>query len=163
METLLNDGWCLYFHDPNDTKWEKDGTQMITTIQSLEDYVAIAKEMKDMWNKGMFFIMREHILPEWEDENCKDGGIISFKIMKPDVSRVWYELSCKALGETLLKKPHDGWNQICGISISPKRNYCILRIWVSKPIWGDINLYNLQLPNYSNVMFRKHLDETNTT
>ncbi len=160
-DTFLGDVWCLYFHDPNDDNWERDATKLISTISTVDDWVQVHHQMRDMWHKGMFFLMREHIRPEWEDEHCRAGGCISYKIMKPEVANAWFELSCKALGETLLKKGSTkDWSKICGVSISPKRNYCILRVWVGVEDWGHISHYDITVPSYSTIMFRRHLDET---
>ncbi len=157
-DTILDDGWCLYFHDPNDQNWDKDATTLLTTIQSVEDFVTLAKEMKDMWQYGMFFLMREHIQPEWEDPHCREGGCISYKINKCDVSKAWFELCAKVLGECLLKNPNQTPEEspICGVSITPKRTYCILRIWIAQPSWSNMQLYDLVVPPYSTVMYRDH-------
>ena len=67
--TYINDVWSLYFHDPYDMNWDANSYKFITTISSVEDFVNIYKAFEDLWLRGMFFIMREHIMPRWEDEN----------------------------------------------------------------------------------------------
>lgn len=155
-EQFFNDGWCLYFHDPDAKDWNESATQLLITIQSVQDFIALSEEFKDLWSQGMFFLMREHIQPAWEDPHCRNGGCISYKINKPEVPKAWFELCAKALGESLFKNPKKQWSNICGVSISPKRNYCILRIWVTEHKFGNVDLYDLPLPTYSTVQYRSH-------
>ena len=76
----------------------------------------------------MFFIMREGILPIWEDKQNKTGGCWSFKIIKKDVFNAWNELAITLLGESITKNPVQNM-EINGISISPKKSFCIIKIW----------------------------------
>ena len=64
--------------------WDANSYKFITTISSVEDFVNIYKSSKafeDLWLRGMFFIMREHIMPRWEDENNINGGCLSLKLI----------------------------------------------------------------------------------
>ena len=79
--TYINDVWSLYFHDPYDMNWDANSYKFITTISSVEDFVNIYKAFEDLWLRGMFFIMREHIMPRWEDENNINGGCLSLKLI----------------------------------------------------------------------------------
>ena len=92
METFyLNDVWCLYFHDPYDMNWEPNSYKFITTISSVNDFIEIYMTFNELLTKGMFFIMRDHIMPRWEDENNKNGGCFSLKINKEDVLEKLFE------------------------------------------------------------------------
>ena len=104
METFyLNDVWCLYFHDPYDMNWEPNSYKFITTISSVNDFIEIYMTFNELLTKGMFFIMRDHIMPRWEDENNKNGGCFSFKINKNEVLDKLFEVTAQMLGETLGK------------------------------------------------------------
>jgi len=153
----LNDVWCLYFHDPYDMNWESNSYKFITTISSVEDFIEIYKNFTELWCKGMFFIMREHIIPRWEDENNKNGGCFSFKINKNEVLEKFFEVSAQILGETLGKNDIISTN-INGISICPKKNYHIIRIWIKNNNNLSKDNYNLSIPSYSTLMYKSHLD-----
>jgi hypothetical protein len=45
-------------------------------------FIYIVTYKDQLYSRGMFFIMREHILPLWEDESNKNGGCFSYKIYK---------------------------------------------------------------------------------
>lgn len=154
-ETFLNGCWSLYFHNPDDSDWSICSYKKVCDISSAEDWIKADVCLHDMWDKGMFFLMREHIQPMWEDEENKDGGCISFKVNKPDAKEYWFQLGCKVLGE-VLKKDRMG-DRISGVSISPKRNFCILRIWCGSVEIGSPDLFHLEAPHYSQVMFKPHM------
>ena len=151
----LNDIWSLYFHDPYDMNWEQNSFKFISTISSIEDYVNIYKSFKDLWYRGMFFLMREHISPRWEDENNKNGGCFSFKIMKEDLNEKWFETCSLILGETFGNNDMISEN-VNGISISPKKNYHIFRIWLKNNKHTSKELYKFYTPNYSTIMYKSH-------
>lgn len=153
----LNDVWCLYFHDPYDMNWEYNSYKFITTISSVENFIEIYKNFIDLWSRGMFFIMREHIMPRWEDDNNKNGGCFSFKINKNEIIDKFFEVSSQILGETLGKNDIISSN-INGISICPKKNYHIIRIWIKNNNNLSKENYNLIIPNYSTLMWKSHLD-----
>ena len=153
----LNAVWCIYFHDTYDMNWETNSYKFITTISSVEDFIEIYKSFNELWSRGMFFIMREHIMPRWEDENNKNGGCFSFKINKTEVLDKFFEVSSQILGEVLGKTDIVSTN-INGISICPKKNYHIIRIWIKNNNNLSKDNYNLTIPAYSTLMYKSHLD-----
>lgn len=155
-EVFLNDRWTLYFHDPNDEKWDIQSYKEIGSMSTVQEFINAAASFHDLWSKGMFFLMREHIRPMWEDDNNKDGGCFSYKIMKPEVPEAWFQLCAKCLGETILdpKIRAVDFEKVCGVSISPKKNYCILRIWVSD---ADTTAHTVEVPSYTTVLYKSHL------
>jgi len=59
----------------------------------------------------------------------------------------------------LLKKDKENqWKKISGVSISPKRSYCIARIWIYNETLKDNQSYDLQIPSYSKVMYKSHTE-----
>jgi len=157
-DTFLNDAWVLYFHDPYNEDWSERSYHELCTISSVEDAVQTCEAFKQLWSKGMFFLMREHIKPLWEDEHNKNGGCFSFKAMKPEVPKVWNDFVARVLGETMVKTKQRqvNWADVCGLSISPKRNYCIIRLWIADKTRSEPSNYELQVPAYTSVLFKTH-------
>lgn len=153
----LNDIWNLYFHDPYDMNWEPSSYKFISTISSVEDFINVFKAFKELWHRGMFFFMREHIMPRWEDENNKNGGCFSFKINKNECTEKLFEIVSMMLGETLGKSDIIS-ESINGISISPKKNYHIIRIWIKNNNNLHKDNYNFNIPSYSTLMYKSHLE-----
>lgn len=146
----LNDKWVLWFHDPNDTNWDFSSYINIYDINSIETFWDVFNNInKSNVENGMFFIMREGIKPLWEDEKNKEGGCWSFKILKKNIFDSWLDVCVNCVNETLVKNIDDA-SIITGISISPKKSFCIIKIWNnnknknSKDLIND-NLLNLNL------------------
>lgn len=156
--SFLNDSWTLYFHDPNNEDWDIKSYHNISSISTPADVMNVCAAFNDLWTKGMFFLMREHIQPIWEDPCNANGGCFSIKVMKPEVPNAWRSLMMMLTGETMMKPDHRSkhWDNVCGISVSPKRNYCILRVWISSRDMKNQNLYNFVQPAYTSIMFKEH-------
>ena len=130
-----NNKWLVWYHNPSDKNWSISSYKDILEISCIEDFWVL----KNSWNEclpkvneGMFFLMRKIgevcIYPQWEDPNNKNGGYWSFKVNKIDAEKTWFELMMFMLGECITKVNLDSLN-INGISISPKKNFCIVKIW----------------------------------
>jgi len=159
-DTFLNDTWKLYFHDPANDNWEFESYLSLATVSSVGDLVDLHRALQPLWANGMFFLMRDHVLPIYEDAHNIRGGVLSFKANKADVPRYWFELAARVLGESALRPGNaDAWERVCGISITPKRSFCILRIWVADPDMQDAGLYEFSTPSYTQVMFRSFASE----
>ena len=155
-DTFLDETWALHFHDPDNNEWTKDSYKMLTVISTPEDWAKTDQAFRELWQKGMFFVMREYIAPLWEDPANTNGGCFSFKVNKPQVTDYWYDIVARMLGNTL-GKSDDISDKICGLSISPKRNYCIIRLWIGANDYNDISHYNIEVPDYTQVMYKEHM------
>ena len=62
----------------------------------------------------------------WEDENNINGGYLSFKIYKKNINDIWFKICSLIIGKQLLNENIDDIN---GLSLSPKINNCIVKIW----------------------------------
>lgn len=155
----LNDKWVLYAHLPHDTDWSINSYKKIKTITTVEEIVSIMETIPDkMITNCMLFLMRSHIKPQWEDPNNKYGGCFSYKITNSEVSKIWRKLGYCLVGETLTKNLED-FNCVNGITISPKKNFCIIKIWLK-----DCKKQNPQIINYFSgftnygSLFKKHMN-----
>lgn len=134
----LNTNWVIWYHSPSDKSWTIDSYKSILEIETIEDYLVLQNswiECLPSVNEGMFFVMRKFnngksILPQWEDVNNKRGGYWSFKVDNADAQDVWYKLCQFTIGETVCTQKKDQLT-INGISISPKKTFCIIKIWNS--------------------------------
>ena len=73
--------------------------------------------------------MKNNIKPIWEDYENSKGGCLSYKINTDYVYEVWKKLNYYLIGETLINDKEIIYN-INGISISPKKNFCIIKLWI---------------------------------
>lgn len=152
-ENFMNDTWALYFHDPDDDAWEIESYLPLATISTVQEVVDLQAALEKYWCNGMFFFMREHILPIWEDKHNASGGCFSYKVMKSEVPHFWRMLCYGVLGESIAGSDVK-WDRVCGASISPKRSFCIMRLWVDNSDIGNPTLFNIEHPSYTKIMYR---------
>jgi hypothetical protein len=99
--------------------------------------------------------MREHIFPCWDDENNVNGGCFTIKIIKNKAVKFWEEITIKLLGETLLKPAFTNlWESINGVSISPKKSFCIVKIWMKNNDNKDPAIFDLPNNGYGEVLYK---------
>jgi hypothetical protein len=154
-EVWFNDIWSFYFHDPYDDNWTKDGYTNVCTIGNSREFWTTFQLVRDNLHKGMFFMMREHIFPIWNDDENKDGGFMSIKILKEKAADFCEELMVNMLNENSLKEVHrKHWVVVNGISISPKRHFCIIKIWLKNTDMKDPDMFNIPEGYYGNIIFK---------
>jgi len=159
---LLLGKWDLYFHLPQDKNWDiKSYNIIFNSISTMENAVLINESLPDKIIKYcMLFSMREGVTPMWEDKANRDGGCFSFKVINKVVSTVWKELFYAVCGETLFKnKSHN--KKVTGITISPKRNFCVIKVWMGDCSIQDPNTM-IDIANLSKegCLFKKHSSAT---
>lgn len=156
-EHFLPDVWCLYFHDPYDSNWEKSGYKLIHTISTIEDFAACHCLLNQHWSKGMFFLMREYVFPQWDAEENKKGGVLTLKVINTELLSFWLELCGKLLLETLLKPEYyEKSDHINGISVSPKRDFCIIKIWISSQDLKSASYFRMPPSYHGDIIFKSH-------
>ena len=123
----LKNRWSLWTHSSNNNDWSIDSYEYVTTFESIESILTLYENLPENIIKySMLFIMKEGIKPIWEDKQNINGGCFSYKINNKVVTKIWKELSYALMGETL-----SDYDIINGITISPKKNFCIIKIWIS--------------------------------
>ena len=128
----LNSEWNVWIHDICNNNWDITSYKHIFKINNIYDYIYFISHITDNYlSKYMFFIMRDDIKPLWEDDNNKNGCTYSFKVQNKYRLHELNELLKKNIAEVIHKKPEE-YNNITGISITPKRNFSIIKIWLRK-------------------------------
>lgn len=161
-DPLLQDTWTFMFHDPDDPNWMKESYKRLADVSSVADvwdvHTAVQKYLPD----GMFFVMRGHVFPSWDDEWNIRGGCISLKILKTELHTFWEELLIGVLGETMvLHTEGDGdgsWSVINGISTSPKRFYCIVKLWLRDGMKNTREHFRLPRSYRGEVLYKSNVD-----
>jgi len=125
----LRTKWVLWFHKVNDNNWSLESYQKVIEIKTYYDVLFIIKELDNI-TAGMFFLMKDGIIPVFEDENNINGGYWSLRITKKDAYEYWKKIIYYLCIDMLTIKPEHE-EKINGISISPKINNCIFKIWTS--------------------------------
>jgi len=155
---LLNDDWTLWAHLPHDTNWNPDSYKKISDINSVESALMLFENLPEVMIKNcMLFLMRKGIQPIWEDPKNRNGGCFSYKISNKTVPTCWKLLSYTLLGETLTSENIS--DIVTGITISPKKNFCIIKIWFSNCDNNDPSIVTeIEGLSRHGCLFKKHIN-----
>lgn len=157
----LNGKWNLYYHLPHDKNWNLSGyTIIMSSIDSAEKVISLNETIHENIIKNcMLFVMREGITPMWEDPQNRNGGCFSYKVINKFVPEVWKNLFYAICGETICTEINMN-KHVNGITISPKKNFCIIKIWFDTSAFQDPGIIS-QIPNLvkQGCLFKKHEPE----
>ena len=127
----LSDKWTLWAHLPHNTDWTLKSYIPIYTFTTIEETVAITESLPStLVENCMLFIMRQGVNPIWEDPKNRDGGCFSYKVLNKNVAKAWSELTYRIVGGSI-STGTPFINSVTGITISPKKNFCIIKIWMT--------------------------------
>ncbi len=157
----LSDKWTLWAHLPHNTDWSIGSYTKIVTVGTVEEIIGLTETLPNaLIENCMLFLMRDGIKPIWEDPKNRGGGSFSYKVANKNVCKAWKELSYVTVGGTVSKQTSfaDG---VTGITISPKKNFCIVKIWMSSCSNQNPELVTNELTSISpqGCIFKKHAPE----
>ena len=137
----LTTPWTLYYHSPSLQDWSVTSYMEVATFQTAEEFWAVFGKLPEAnFHMGMFFFMRQDIKPTWEDPHNAKGGCWSYKIPMRHIYPVWKGLTALLVGESLSSVPM----LLNGLSVSPKRGFCIVKVWGNDCKKHDAKLLKLE-------------------
>lgn len=144
----LDDEWNLWYHHDKDN-WKISGYKKIHNIKTIEDFWQLFTVFPLLgMNTRHFFFMKNDILPIYEDERNKHGGVFSFKVYEHQVEELWEDLGVYIVSGHLVTD-----NEAVGLSISIKKGgHYIIKIWV-----GNSNNTSIKIIN-ENILKKWGLD-----
>ena len=153
-EYLLKNKWVLWYHSLKNKSWDNNSYVKVIEIKSLLDYQLLKDVMRiNHLQNGMFFLMKGDIFPTWEDPKNRMGGCISFKYDN-NILNEWLKILLLCITENL----YEYNKEINGLSISPKKEFNILKIWIK----DDSKDYKTLIKQYEpfikldKCMYKKH-------
>ena len=153
-EYLLKNKWVLWYHSLKNKSWDNNSYVKVIEIKSLLDYKLLEDVMRiNHLQNGMFFLMKNDIFPTWEDPKNRMGGCISFKYDN-NILNEWLKILLLCITEEL----SDYNKEINGLSISPKKEFNILKVWIK----DDSKDYKTLIKQYDpfmkldKCMYKKH-------
>jgi len=159
----LLDKWNVYYHLPQNNNWDLASyIKIMGDIDCAEKVSALSSAVHENIVKNcMLFIMREGIEPRWEDPRIRNGGCFSYKISNKYVFEVWNSLF-KLLCDEALTTTSEHSKYVNGITISPKKNFCIVKIWFSTIQFQDPGIITKEIPlllKSGGCIFKDHKPE----
>lgn len=142
----LNDEWILWIHQSKND-WSIKGYKKLFSIKSISDYWNLTNswDINGGVHLNQYFLMKNNILPIWEDEQNKNGGCWSFKLKDTQSQELWNDLASYMVSGNL----SENYDSINGISITRKKNG-----WVVIKIWNNNNK-NSSLKNINYNILKK--------
>lgn len=153
--------WNLWAHLPQDSDWTVKSYKKIYQFKSLEEAIAITESLPaDLVKNCMLFIMKDGITPMWEDPKNRNGGCFSYKVSNKNVFEVWRDITYVLIGQTISDN-NIFVNSVTGITISPKKNFCIIKIWMTNCDHQNPQIVTSEIKNIipQGCLFKKHTPE----
>lgn len=153
--------WNLWAHLPQDSDWTVKSYKKIYQFKTVEDAIAITESLPaDLIKNCMLFVMRDGVTPMWEDSKNRNGGCFSYKVSNKNVFDVWRDLTYVLIGETISTN-NTFVNSVTGITISPKKNFCIVKIWLTNCEHQNPLIVTSDIKNLTpqGCLFKKHTPE----
>ena len=132
--TTLSNTYNFYYHNPDNNDWSLESYINLLSFNSIEEFWVLDKFIrKDMVENGMFFIMLEGSSPVWECETNIKGGCISWKVDRKNSYKSWID----TVGHFIIQDLGNVTSKVNGVSISPKKNSSIIKLWFKEEINTD--------------------------
>ena len=142
----LERAWCFWFDQyigPNKSpdQYRAAQTRIATfdTIQKFWQWYNHLPAIGELRSGSSYHLMRSGVRPLWEDKSNVHGGSLSFRFATlEEGSEAWLTLILHMIGECLITN-----KDINGISISTRRNGCVITIWTGCSRCFDVgSFYN---------------------
>lgn len=160
LHPIPTGSWTAYFHEPEDKSWAIDSYKRIASMGSWEGLGALLRDMgTQRIVNGMIFTMRGETSPLWENKANIRGGSYCLKVSRRTAAEVYQRyLAAAALGIATT----DPANTIVGVSMSPKKGFCIIKLWnhsaktFNNP--ADVAVLHEEI-HTSEILYRPHTDQ----
>lgn len=138
--------WVLWYHDPENRDYSLDSYIKIADVSTAQQLWTVVDSIpKECWECGMYFFMRRGFPPLWECRENENGGAWSKKIDAAQAQTSFIDLMVHCCSDELLVKNQDS---LVGISISPKGQFHIIKIWNLSTTVSEKSNLNQQLTYY---------------
>ena len=160
LHPIPTGSWTVYFHEPEDKSWAIDSYKRIASMGTWEGLGALLRDMgPQRIMNGMMFTMRGETSPLWENKANIRGGSYCLKVSRRTATEVYQRyLAAAALGIAAT----DPANPIVGVTMSPKKGFCIIKLWnqaakaFNSP--GDIAVLHDEI-HTSEILYRPNTDQ----
>jgi hypothetical protein len=160
LHPIPTGSWTVYFHEPEDKSWAIDSYKRIASMGTWEGLGALLRDMgTQRIVNGMMFTMRGDTSPLWENKANIRGGSYCLKVSRRTAAEVYQRyLAAAALGVATT----DPANAIVGVTMSPKKGFCIIKLWNANSKAhhdpADVVILHEEV-HTSEILYRPHTDQ----
>lgn len=126
------------------------------TFDTTNDFWSVIEAISgEAWHSGMFFLMREGFRPLWDAPENEKGGAWSKKVDASETHAVFVDYMVHCLANTVLKTNNE---TIVGVTLSPKGQFHIIKIWNTLASVSDRKLFSstLKMKNVDDIAYKAH-------
>uniref|UniRef100_A0A6C0J2H9 Eukaryotic translation initiation factor 4E n=1 Tax=viral metagenome TaxID=1070528 RepID=A0A6C0J2H9_9ZZZZ len=148
--------WTLYYHDPNNSDYSLASYVKVHDVSTVDEFWSLVDGIpKDVWEAGMFFFMKDGVPPLWDAPENDKGGAWSKKVDAQEMHTVFVDCMVHCVAETLLKSSNES---IVGVTVSPKGNFHIIKVWNNTIAVHDRKLFNstLKMKQGDDIAYKAH-------
>ncbi len=148
--------WVLWYHDPTSADYSLESYIKIAEVNDVDSFWTIVEAISsEAWNAGMFFFMRQGIRPLWDVPENEKGGAWSKKVDASETHTVFVDCMVHCMAESLLTKHNDS---IVGVTVSPKGQFHIIKIWNATTAVSDRRLFSptLKMKLGDDIAYKAH-------
>jgi len=144
--TKLQYTWVLWYHDPELKDYSPSSYIKVADFSNPQQFWSVIDSIpREAWECGMYFFMRRGFSPIWESPENKAGGTWSKKIEAAQAHTTFVDLMVHCVANELLINRKE---TLSGISISPKGQFHIIKIWNTTTSVSDKAYLNQNLTYY---------------
>ena len=122
-ELKLRHRWVLWYHRFDDPSWDIKSYRQVFAFGTVTDFWRMQNSLPTVF-VGMFFVMKEGILPMYEDDRNLNGGIWSFRVHRRRLQETWNDILLSLIGSTI----YPDAEVVNGVSINP--NTSVVKVWL---------------------------------
>lgn len=159
MKNFKNE-WTIWIYDKaND--WSRDNLKKVKSIKTIDDFIKLDKNLRNncqnILNKHIF-IMKNEILPLWEEKENINGGCWTFKSSIYDSLDHFLHIFLLLITNNFLSNELN--NDINGITYCPKNNnICIIQVWNNnfEKLSNIKHHFYIRETYQYNIIYKKHI------
>jgi hypothetical protein len=141
-EHKLQNKWVIWCHELHDNNWDISSYKKLYEFDTIEKFWGAFNTLLPCLSKSLLFIMKDGIMPVWEDEQNVNGCSISMLSTKSNI--YWRELCIGLISNDFVQND----NEINGISSCPKYNKVLFKMWMKNctdpVLHGSYTMINLK-------------------
>jgi Eukaryotic initiation factor 4E len=148
--------WILWYHDPNDSNYALESYTNITSVSTPAQFWSVVDMIpKEAWESGMFFFMRDGYRPLWDSPENAKGGAWSKKVDAKDTYDVFIDCMVHCMTNLFLTNFKEA---MVGVSVSPKGQFHIIKMWNTTTNVSDRRLFNssLKMKLSDDIVYKAH-------
>jgi hypothetical protein len=157
-DLVLEHSWNIFFHDYMDSDWSRESYEILGTTSTIIQFWTMFNIIKQKINTGMFFFMKNGVFPKWDDNHEKKFSFLTIKVLKEKVPDFCEYILVRLLSGNIIRDKNINQNVVDGISVSPKKNFCIFKVWICSPdpLYKDTTLYDIPTSYHGDVFIKEY-------